>query len=263
MTQQPLGIGAMHRITPGPEADALAGQAYAALLTDLATVSDDDWIRPTDCAGWTVRDMTAHLVGAAQGHASMRVLLGQYLWGVRHRQSYGGSALDATNQRQIDGQAELRSQDLPAVLADVAPRAVAGRSRLARLLGRAPLSLDEAGSWYEGMPSRTTMGELCAVILTRDVWMHRLDLARALGRSPSLDPRVDGRIVADTVSDWAARHGEPFTLTLTGPAGGTFFADGGGPVLEVDALDFARVMAGRRPDSALPDSPLFATKILF
>ena len=69
----------------------LARQAYAALLADLRGVSDDDWARPTDCVGWTVRDMTAHLVGAAQGHASMRVFLTQYVWGVRHRRSFGGA----------------------------------------------------------------------------------------------------------------------------------------------------------------------------
>ena len=131
------------------------------------------------------------------------------------------------NQRQIDDQADQRSEALPGFLADLVPRAVAGRARRARLLGWAPISLDEAGSWYEGMPSRTTMGELCAVILTRDVWTHRLDLARALDTSPSIDPLVDGRIVADIVADWAARHGQPFTLVLTGTAGGTFSAGGG------------------------------------
>ena len=241
----------------------LARQAYAALLADLRGVSDDDWARPTDCVGWTVRDMTAHLVGAAQGHASLRVFFTQYVWGVRHRRSFGGSGLDAMNQRQIADQADQRSEALPQLLADLVPRAVAGRARRARLLGWAPISLDEAGSWYEGMPSRTTMGELCAVILTRDVWTHRLDLARALGTSPSIDPLVDGRIVADIVADWAARHGQPFTLVLTGTAGGTFSAGAGGQALTVDALDFARVLAGRRPDSVVPDSPLWATKVLF
>ena len=108
------------------------------------------------------------------------------------------------------------------------------------------------------------MGELCAVILTRDVWTHRLDLARAARQQSAIDPRVDGRIVADIVADWAAAPRQPFTLVLTGPAGGTFTpARGAGSSLSLDALDFARVMAGRRPDSAVPDSPLWATKVLF
>lgn len=263
MTRQPMDTATMERLTPGPEADELARSTYAALLTDLATLSAEDWGRPTDCAGWTVRDMVAHLVGAAQGHASLAVFINQYVWGMRHRASFGGSGLDAMNQRQIDAQLGHPDAALPALLGDLAPRAVAGRSRRARVLGWAPIGLDEAGSWYEGMPTRTTMGELCAVILTRDVWAHRLDLARAVGTTPTLDPAVDGRVVADIVGDWAARHGQPFTLVLTGPAGGTFTAGRAGPTLTVDALDFARLMAGRRPDAVVPDSPLWATKALF
>ena len=83
MTQQPLETSALSRITPGPEADLLAGAAYAALLAELAKLTDDDWARPTECAGWSVRDMVGHLVGAAQGHASMSVFVRQYGWGVR------------------------------------------------------------------------------------------------------------------------------------------------------------------------------------
>ncbi len=64
------------------------------------------------------------------------------------------------------------------------------------------------------------MGYLLDVILTRDPWMHRVDIARATGRDLVLTPEHDGRIVADVVAEWARRHGQPFTLTLTGPAGG-------------------------------------------
>jgi len=100
-------------------------------------------------------------------------------------------------------------------------------------------------------------------VLTRDVWAHRLDLARALGKPPSIDPQVDAPVVADIVADWAARHAQPFTLTLTGTAGGTFAHGNSGPALTLDALDFARLMAGRRPDCDLPHSPLWNTKVLF
>jgi uncharacterized protein (TIGR03083 family) len=263
MTRAPLDTVPADRIAAGPEADRLAQAAYDALLDDLARLSADDWRRPTECTGWTVRDMVAHLVGAAEGHASMPVFVRQYAWGLRHRASFGGSSLDAMNQRQIDDQRALTDEDLVPRLRELAPRAVAGRSRRARLLGRAPVGLDQAGSWYEGMPTRTTMAELCAVVLTRDVWAHRLDLCRAVRRTPSLDPRVDGRIVADIVADWAARHGRPVTLTLTGDAGGVFRIGTGGPALTLDALDFARVMAGRRPEGDVPDSPLWSAKALF
>ncbi len=263
MTAPPLDITSLHRITPGRDADELARTVYAALLTDLSDLTDADWRRPTDCTGWTVRDMVAHLAGAADGHGSLPVFVSQYVWGLRHRGDFGGSGLDAMNQKQINDQRDLSDTALVPRLHELAPRAVTGRSRRARWIGWAPISLDQAGSWYTGMPTRTTMGELCAVVLTRDVWAHRLDLARALGRPPRIDPQVDGPVVADIVADWAARHAQPFTLVLTGPAGGTFRAGHSGPSLSLDALDFVRLMAGRRPDGDLPSSPLWATKVLF
>jgi hypothetical protein len=193
----------------------------------------------------------------------MPVFIRQYAWGVSHRKDFDGSGLDAMNQRQVDAQQGRSHDALLDLLTSLAPKAVAGRSRRARLLGRAPITVDEAGSWYEGMPTRTTMGELCAVVLTRDAWMHRLDIARAVGKSLAVDPSVDGRMVADVVVEWSRRHGQPVDLTLTGEAGGEFRMGHGGQSLTLDALDFARVMAGRRPEGQVPDSPLLATKVLF
>lgn len=67
---------------------------------------------------------------------------------------------------------------------------------------------------------RWQYGYLVDVVFTRDTWVHRLDIARATGRAMLLTREHDGRIVADGVADWARRHGRPFDLTLTGPAGG-------------------------------------------
>jgi hypothetical protein len=61
----------------------------------------------------------------------------------------------------------------------------------------------------------------------------------------------DGRIVADVVADWARRHNQPFTLTLTGPAGGVFGTSNGGPELDVDAVQFCRILCGRERGSGL------------
>ena len=207
--------------------------------------------------------MVAHLVGAAQGHASMPCWMRQYGWAMGHRKAFGGSSLDAMNQRQIDSQRACSTDELVELLNTTASRAVTGRHRRARFLGWAPITLEAAGSWYSGMPTKMTMEELCAIVLTRDVWMHRLDLARAVGKAPTLDPVLDRRLVADVVTDWATRHGQPFTLTLTGDAGGRFQAGSSGQQLCLDALAFVRLMAGRRPDTGIPDSPLWATKVLF
>ena len=61
----------------------------------------------------------------------------------------------------------------------------------------------------------------------------------------------DGRIVADVVADWARRLGQPFTLTLPGPAGGLFTAGAGGAELELDAVAFCRVLSGREYGAGL------------
>ena len=80
---------------------------------------------------------------------------------------------------------------------------------------------------------------------TRDVWMHRVDIARAIGRPPSLTAEHDGRIVADLVAEWTRLHTDPFTLKLHGPAGGYYSARGGAALVDLDAVEFVRILSGR------------------
>jgi hypothetical protein len=90
-----------------------------------------------------------------------------------------------------------------------------------------------------------TTGYLIDIILTRDPWMHRADIARATGAAHVLTAEHDGVLVADVVAEWAARHGQPYTLHLTGPAGGTWASGEGGPLIELDAVEFCRILSGR------------------
>jgi hypothetical protein len=69
---------------------------------------------------------------------------------------------------------------------------------------------------------------------------------RARRRTPPTSGH-DGRMVADVVADWARCHAQPFTLTLTGNAGGKWRAGNGGEQLRLDALDFCWTLAGRQP----------------
>ena len=81
--------------------------------------------------------------------------------------------------------------------------------------------------------------------------MHRVDIARATGRDLLLTPDHDGRIVADVVAEWARVHGQPYRLTLTGPAGGTWSAGAGGEEITLDAIEFCRILSGRAPGTGL------------
>lgn len=96
-----------------------------------------------------------------------------------------------------------------------------------------------------GVPETWSIGYLTDVILTRDPWMHRLDLARATGRDLVLTADHDGVIVADVVAEWARRHARPHRLVLTGPAGGTWSSGTGKEEIVMDAADFCRVVSGR------------------
>lgn len=94
------------------------------------------------------------------------------------------------------------------------------------------------------------MDYLLDVILTRDAWMHSVDLSRAIGRPMELTAELDGRVIAGVAQEWGRRHGQPVTLRLTGPAGGEFVLNGGGgQCIEIDAVEFARSVSGRQPQA--------------
>jgi len=89
------------------------------------------------------------------------------------------------------------------------------------------------------------LGYLFDIGFTRDVWMHRVDIARAVGAPLVLTAEHDGRIVADIVAEWTQLHHDPFTLDLRGPACGTYTARGGDTPIRFDAVEFVRVLSGR------------------
>jgi uncharacterized protein (TIGR03083 family) len=237
------------RIT-GAEAWSLARAEYRRMLEFVRTLGDDDWTCPTDCPAWDVRGMLGHLVGAAEGFASPAELFHQYRVGLlllRRGQVDGHLPVDGANAVQVRDRAGATTAELVARYERAIPRAVRWRRRLRRIPGSQP---DDGG--------RFTMRELFEVILTRDTWMHRVDLARATGREMVLTPDHDGRIVEDCVLDWATKHGRAFCLVLDGPAGGRFEAGTGGPRFEIDAVEFVRALSGRgvRPE-------ILGTRIVF
>jgi hypothetical protein len=92
---------------------------------------------------------------------------------------------------------------------------------------------------------RWVIGFLLDTILTRDTWMHRIDTARAVGAELVLTAEHDGAIVDDVVREWAERHGQSCTLRLTGPAGGAWTFGSDRAELELDAIEFCRIVSGR------------------
>jgi uncharacterized protein (TIGR03083 family) len=231
------------------EAMGLARTAYERFAAVVETLSDEDWSRSTDCDGWTVRDLVGHVVGAMRAAASARELLSQQREIKERVKADGGNETDAMTRVQIDRTAGLDPAALARECRDLVERATAGRRRTPAPLRRLVSFPVEIGTIRE----RWRLGYLVDVILTRDAWLHRIDLCRAMGVEPQLTADHDGRIIADVVAEWARRHGRPFHLVLTGPGGGEF-RDGDPPSAvhhELDAVELARILSGRAPGEGL------------
>lgn len=187
------------------------------------------------------------MVGAMRSAASVRELISQQLEVKKQVRRLGGDEVDAMTQIQIDRTWDRPNSELVKECRSLGPKAAAGRRRIPSPMRRFAKFRVEMGSINE----RWTLGYVVDVILTRDAWLHRIDVCRAIGREPTLTPDHDGRIVADIVGEWARRHGQPFSLTLTGPAGGTYRSGDGGEVIEIDAVEFCRTISGREAGEGL------------
>ena len=214
-------------------------ERFAALLRDLRA---EDWAKPTDCPLWDVRAVAAHTLGMVELAASLRAQLRQNRAAKSRRARDGGTHIDALTAVQVAERAAMSPEAITARLAARAPRAIRGRRRKAAMIRRRTLPGVEQP---DGSAEMWTIGYLLDVILTRDPWMHRVDITRATGAAHVLTPEHDGVIVADVVLEWAGRHGQAYRLHLTGPAGGDWSSGTGGPDMAMDAVEFCRAVSGR------------------
>lgn len=229
------------------QAAVLAAEEYRRCADAVAELADDDWGRPTDCPLWTVRQLVAHVVGMAV-MASSPVQMFRQQRAAKARLRPGMPSVDALTAHQVDLFADRPAAELVTLLARVGPRAARGRHRMPGFVRGRDLGDRQR---VNGADETWTIGYLADTILTRDPWMHRIDLARATGRPLVLTAAHDGAIVADVVAEWAGRHGQPYRLELTGPAGGRFGSDQAAEVITLDAIEFCRVLSGRAPGAGL------------
>lgn len=250
MSTTTIDVATIVPVTRSTDAEPLATAVYDQLLGLLSDLDEREWDRDTECPGWTVADMVGHLIGAAKANASLRENVRQQVYGARHAREHAENPMDAVNALQVRDHRALTPEERLAALRELAPRAVAGRAKLPRLLRRVDVPIAQSGS-SAGMPARLNLGHLVDVVYTRDVWMHTLDIARACARR--LDPSAPGtqRLVADVVREWAALHGRPVELVLTGHAGGRFVFGQGGEVVELDPFEFCRIVSGRAAGKGL------------
>jgi uncharacterized protein (TIGR03083 family) len=218
------------------------------MIEVLGALSPHEWTRPTVCAAWDVRAMAAHVLGMAEAQASIRQFVHDFRMASRRS---GGPMIDALTAVQVRERAELTPVELVERLAAVAPLAVRARRRTPAPVRWAVRMRQDPPFDHERWP----YGYLVDTVFTRDTWMHRLDICRGTGRDMKVTADHDGRLVADVVVDWARRHGAPFELWLSGPAGGAW-RSGQGDRLDLDALDFCWTLAGRAPGDGLLATPV-------
>ena len=226
---------------PRDAAMRLAATEYARFSSAIVELQPDEWALPTDCPDWNVQQLVGHVVGMARMVASpLEQLRQQRAAGARRPE--GTPMVDSLTAVQVDRYASLGPDGLVRLMERTGPRAAKGRRRLPGFLRRRSLPEPEL---VDGVPEDWTLGYVVETILTRDTWMHRIDLAHATRRPLRLTADHDGVLVADVVAEWAGRHGRPCRLTLTGPAGGSWTYGADGEELELDAVEFCRLVAGR------------------
>jgi uncharacterized protein (TIGR03083 family) len=232
-------------VLPRPVAMRLAANEYQRFVDLLRVLQPADWATPTDCPGWDVRAMAAHALGMVEMAASIRESNRQ----LRLARRGGGVFIDALTGLQVDERQHMTPPQIINRFAARAPKASRARRRTPGFIRRRVMpELMQIG----GRDEAWTLGFLIDIILTRDPWMHRADIARATGATHVLTAEHDGVLVADVVAEWAARHGQPYTLHLTGPAGGTWASGEDGALIEADAVEFCRLLSGRgRADGPL------------
>ena len=152
------------------------GGRYRAVAADFLAwvhgIPADAWTGPSPCAGWSVRDVVAHVV-------------------VVHRRVLG--RLTGGELPGIEPPPPQPGEDLPAQL-----------RALVAAVGDAVEDPARAGRRVDSIIGPVTFAELVATLLCADVLIHTWDVARATGQDERLDPAA----VADAVGFLAPRDAD-------------------------------------------------------
>jgi uncharacterized protein (TIGR03083 family) len=155
------------------EATSLAATEFERFGALLRALPPETWDLPTDCTRWSVKDVAAHIVGETEAFASPREFVHQWLPAARIRREVGSPWLiDGVNELQVRDRRTASPAELVARLVAAAPRATRTRARLPRPLRAVPVV-------FPPPIGRRTVAYLVDLVITRDVWMHRVDIARA------------------------------------------------------------------------------------
>lgn len=227
-----------------------AAEEYRRFVALLRQLDAADWSKPTDCTRWDVRQVALHILGATHANASPRELVYQFRIGLSlNRQIESHHWVDGINEVQVRERHHLGPGEVIEQLDRTWPKAVRGRRLAPPPLRWFPVPFGAPIGWQP-------LTYLLKGGFTRDVWMHRIDIAWATGNQLILTSGHDGRLVAGIVAEWARIHRKPFVARLSGPAGGVFVQGRDGEQITCDAIEFCRILAGRGDGEGLLEHKL-------
>ncbi|MEU0586066.1 maleylpyruvate isomerase family mycothiol-dependent enzyme [Streptomyces sp. NPDC006132] len=213
MVTQPNDWSGLSWLGPPIDARALFRPELEALLGLLRGLGPAEWARIA-VPGWTVHDVTAHVLGdcaARLGHRDP----GPFA---------PGETLEAFIHRANQEWVERHRDTEPAALVDALERAGA---ELADRFAAADLDAPSLGvSWAGADPAPLWLD--CAREFTEH-WTHRQQIRHAVGRDTDPEPRALSvvldtfmRALPHTLRDTEAPGGTQVEVTVTGPGGGSW-----------------------------------------
>jgi uncharacterized protein (TIGR03083 family) len=230
---------------------ALAREELARSVRLLESLSDDDGARPTACPGWDVRAMASHVLGMTEMFSSYPRMIRQQLPAARATKA-GAVYIDALTAQQVAHRTDLSVAQIAAGLRSVAAANVRWRQRTPSFMRNRAMPDQPVNGAPDAPVEAWTFAYLFDTVLTRDTWMHRGDISVATGRTLELTADHDGVLVEQVVAEWGTRHDQPYDLRLTGPAGGHWTrGETATDPLELDAVEFCRLLSGRGAGSGL------------
>jgi uncharacterized protein (TIGR03083 family) len=233
------------------EAMELAEAEYKRFTDVLDQLQPDDWSKPTVNTDWNVKQLVAHNLGFGESNASFRVFAKAMRAGKKRAAEKGyDHFIHGTNEVQVEEREHLSPAQLVERFNTTWPKALKGRRRFPPFLRWIPLDF---GPVIGKQPMGSYLMDRC---FTRDTWMHRIDICRAVGLDPVLTPEHDGRIIEDMVAEWTRLYELDVTLHLEGPAGGTYVSGDGSEELTVDAVEWIWILSGRGTGSGLLEKEL-------
>jgi uncharacterized protein (TIGR03083 family) len=243
---------------PGPAIDvrALFGEQQEAFIWLLRDLRDDEWIMPTGCPGWSVKDIAAHVLG---DHVSRLA---------RSRDGHHGTGprpgetlpvfLDRINSEWVTAARRMSPAVLIDLLSAVGDQVVAFWQTV---------DMDAAGeavSWAGPDPAPVWLD---AARDFSEYWTHQQQICDATGRTGPghLGPVLDTfmRALPHTLRDITAPPGTAVLLSVTGSDGGRWTCVRDADRWRLDAAPFSGPLSGpfsgpagavSGPDGSGPDA---------